>query len=410
MSQFTEIDIKDSLVLIVDDQPFNVRVLEEILKRQNYKYTVATNAAMAYEAMQKSPPDLLLLDIMMPGEDGYEFCQRIKKEPRYAGIPVIFLSAKVEVDDKIKGFQIGAVDYITKPFHASEVLARISTHIQLKKTKEFIKNYNQQLEQIIEVRTKELIKTEKQASFGQLMQGIIHNIRGPIASVISSFSLISFYREDIGDYLKEKPELMNEVDEKFKEIWDVIEQDDRMLNKLLKTIDAMMMKSRSDKSEVIEIIDLNEILGQEIEFLNAEPTFNKIEKKIELSPNALKIKVIPGEIAQVFGNVVKNALDAMYDKKDARIEIRSGRSESEVWFTVGDNGVGIPDNIKTKIFEPFYTTKRMKKEDGSKEPTGTGIGLHYCKQTVESYSGKIKVDSRQGEGTTFTITLPFSDK
>ena len=402
------INNEDTYILIVDDQPYNIRVLEEILKKDKYNYSIATSAEKAYELIMNKLPDLILLDVMMPGEDGFQFCSKLKDNPRTAEVPVIFLTAKIEMEDKIKGFQLGAVDYVTKPFNGVEVLARISTHIQLKKTKDFIKNYNHQLEQIIEIRTKELVKTEKQASFGQLMQGIIHNIRGPIASVISSFSLIDFYKEDIAEYLKDKPELIGEVNEKFREIWEVIEHDQKMLERLLKTIDAMMVKSRSDKSEVVEVVDLNDVIRQEVEFLNADMTFNKIEKNISLSENPLKVKAIPGEISQIFSNIVKNSLDAMYNRRNSSITIISGNSGNIAWFKVSDNGPGIPADIMSKIFDPFYTTKKMKNDDIGDGPTGTGIGLHYCKQTVEHYGGKIEVESTEAEGATFTVSIPIA--
>ena len=409
MNPGLEIDNQNVSVLIVDDQPYNIRVLEEILKKEKYNFSIAISAEKAYEIITAQLPDIILLDIMMPGEDGFQFCAKLKDNPRTAEIPIIFLTAKVETEDKIKGFQLGAVDYVTKPFNPIEVLARISTHVQLKKSKDFIKNYNHQLEQIIEVRTRDLIKTEKQAAFGQLMQGIIHNIRGPIASVISSFSLIKFYREDLAEYLKDKAELQGEIDEKFKEIWDVLEHDDKMLERLIKTIDAMMAKSRSDRSEVTEIVDLNDIIRQEIEFLQADMVFNKIEKEITLYEKPLKIKVIPGEISQIFSNIVKNSLDAMYNRRNSRMTIISGDTKENCWFTIKDNGPGIPANIINKIFDPFYTTKQMKKKDDESDaPTGTGIGLHYCKQTVDSYGGRIEVYSKEGEGASFTITLPLA--
>lgn len=408
MAQSFTFDNSDSTILIVDDQPYNVRILEEILKKENYKQLSANNAAEAHKILKDCLPDLILLDIMMPGEDGFEFCSKIKQNARTNDIPVIFLTAKVEIEDKIHGFKLGAVDYITKPFNAVEVVARVFTHVQLKKSRDFIKSYNTQLELIIEQRTQELIKSEKQAVFGQLMQGIIHNIRGPIASVISSFQLIGFYREDLEVYLKDKPELMNEVNEKFKEIWDVIEHDDKMLTKLTKTMDAMMAKSRSDKSKIIEIVDLNEILRQEIEFFDADMGFNKIEKDITLFDKPLNIKVIPGEVAQIFSNLVNNSLDAMYNRKDSKIAVASGMNAQFCWFSVTDNGPGIPYDIINKIFDPFFTTKKMRKDDNINAPTGTGIGLHFSKQTAESYGGRIEVSSKVGEGAKFTVYIPIS--
>jgi signal transduction histidine kinase len=170
----------------------------------------------------------------------------------------------------------------------------------------------------------------------------------------------------------------------------------------------MMVKSRSDKSEVVEVIDLNDILRQELEFLNADPKFNKIEKQTLFHPAPLNIKVIPGEISQVFSNIILNAVDALFNRKDAKIIVKSGFSHKFAWFSVEDNGSGIPANIIEKIFDPFYSTKKLKKLENDNSPTGTGIGLHYCRQTIDSYSGKIDVQSKEGFGASFTVSIPLA--
>ncbi|MBP7497172.1 MAG: hybrid sensor histidine kinase/response regulator [Bacteroidales bacterium] len=396
-------------ILIVDDQPYNIKVLEEILKKESYNYLIATNAQETYQILLSTIPDLILLDIMMPGEDGFEICRKVKNNPKTSEIPIIFLTAKVEVDDKVRGFKLGAIDYITKPFQPIEVSARVSTHIALKKSKEFIIKYNMQLEEILEQRTKELIKSEKQAAFGQLIQGIIHNIRGPISSVISSFSLIEFYKEDTNKILSEQPEVYKKLNESLNEIWEVIRHDESQLQKLIKTVDAMMIKSRSDKSEVIELVDLNEIIRQEIEFMRADMFFNKIEKNIKLFEEPLNIKVIPGEIAQVFNNLLKNSLDAMHTSLQPKIEIGTGTNGSHYWFYVADTGQGISESIIDKIFDPFYTTKKMRRDENDDSPTGSGIGLHFCKQTIESYGGRIEVISKPDKGAKFIVYIPLNN-
>jgi DNA-binding response OmpR family regulator len=134
------------LVLLVDDIPQNIQILHQILSGENYSFAIAASGKETFTVLEKKKPDLILLDIMLDDTDGFEICKRLKRDPETTEIPIIFLTARVRLEDKIKGFQLGAVDYITKPFEEAEVVARVRTHLQLKRSTDMIKQYNQQLE------------------------------------------------------------------------------------------------------------------------------------------------------------------------------------------------------------------------------------------------------------------------
>ena len=132
---------KSSLVLLVDDAPQNIQVLGNILKNQGYSFALTSSGSETFKLLSKKKPDIILLDIMLPDEDGFSICGKIKQDPLLSDIPIIFLSAKHDINDKIKGFQLGAVDYITKPFEDIEVIQRVSNHLQAKLDRDKIEKY-----------------------------------------------------------------------------------------------------------------------------------------------------------------------------------------------------------------------------------------------------------------------------
>ena len=289
------------LVFIVDDHPENIRVLGNILRNQGYKLAIAADGLLALQMINQKPPDLILLDVMMPEMDGYEVCEKIKSNSKTKDIPVIFLTAKGELEDKIKGFQVGGADYITKPFEATEILARVQTHLKLKKATDYIRNENDRLEVLLEERTKDLIKSERQAAFAQFMQGIIHNLRGPISAIMGRASLIQINKHDVDMSLQEEVRNLEVYKRIFGEIWegaDFIVQASDELNSMIK---SMMIKSRQDKKESVLKKDLNEILRKELEFLEVDLEFkNRVDKEIRLCNKNYRLKSSLVRLAKFF--------------------------------------------------------------------------------------------------------------
>ncbi|MCP4154030.1 MAG: hybrid sensor histidine kinase/response regulator [bacterium] len=390
------------LILLVDDVPVNVLMLKEILTREGYTVVEANDAAQMFAQLEKQLPDLILLDVMLPDQSGFSICKQLKADEKTRDIPVIFLTAMVEVKDKLEGFKAGAVDYVTKPFNGIEILARVKTHIQLKESSDLIKEYNEQLEGLLERRTKELIRSERQAAFSQMLQGIVHNLRNPISNIIGSTNMLLMKQEAIDKALGEGPE--SEALSNW--IWKYVDVIRRGETKIETMVNNMMIKSSSDKSDKIEKVDLNDILLQELDFYAADLNIkNKIEKRVDLNPKPLMLEVVPSEIAQIFSNLYKNAAEAMYEKEKGFMEICSGKTGKFAWFSVEDNGPGIPQQYVNKIFDPFFSSKPSKRKAGENGPIGTGLGLHYCKETSRSYGGKLEVETQPEKGTKFTVFL-----
>ncbi|MBL1178365.1 response regulator [Pantanalinema sp. GBBB05] len=192
----TEFDRTDFSILIVDDTPDNLRLLVGLLSEQGYKVRPVTSGKMALSAAQGIPPDLILLDINMPGMDGYQVCEQLKANERTRDIPVIFLSALNDVFDKVQAFAIGGIDYITKPFQVEEVLARISTHLAMRSLQHRLQQKNQDLEHTLyELQTTQaqLIQSEKMAVLGQLVANVAHEMNTPLGAICSSAANIALF-------------------------------------------------------------------------------------------------------------------------------------------------------------------------------------------------------------------------
>jgi len=390
------------LILIVDDLPKNLQVLGTILSRENYEISMATSGKQALSIIDKKLPDIVLLDIMMPGMDGFEVAENIKSSDKSRHIPIIFVSAKGDAESKVKGFEVGGEDYITKPFQKSEVLARVKTHLKLKKAMDTINSYNHQLELMLEERTKELIKAERLSAFSLLSQGIVHNLKNPLTIISGSAQILEYtmpkeINKNVPDSVKN---FIFTTEKKAKTITTSVQL-------MVDMINSLMAKSRNDKCENIERIDINEILKTETDFLKADLDFkNKVKKEMYFSAKKLIVEAVPGEISQVFQNLVRNALDAMHNQTEPSISISSGESSTHVWFSIKDNGPGIAKENHEKVFDPFFTTKPKATDNPENKPTGTGLGLHMCDQMIKSYNGMIKLISEPGKGTEFKVFLP----
>ena len=399
---------KNSLVLLVDDIPQNIQVLGAILKNQGYSFALTTSGKETYKLLEKVTPDIILLDVMLPDEDGFSICKKLKIKKSTTDIPILFLTAKNDTADKIKGFKVGAVDYITKPFEELEVIERVKNHLQAKLDRDQIAAYNKELEVIVDHRTNELLKKERETVLAQFIQGVVHNIRGPISSALAASELIQVMRENLNVRIDKGIE-KEDLKVKLSEVWEILELNNEVLKKMAGNLESMLRKNRTDQMQENDVYDLNEMIKQELEFLDVDLKFkNQVEKKINLSSERLAVFVSLGDIAQIFGNLIKNAMDAMYKIDSPCITIETGSANDFHWFSVQDNGNGIPDNIISKIFDPFFTTKPLKVNPDviDPEPVGTGIGLQFCKKTIGYYKGKIEVEKGRAKGAKFTVYLP----
>ncbi len=363
----------NQLVLLVDDLPQNIEVLGSILSNRGVKIAVAMNGNQAINTAIKKKPDLILLDVAMPDMDGFEVCKRLKENPETEKIPIIFLTAKTETDDIVKGFDLGAVDYITKPFKTAELLARVKTHLELKRSRDIISEQISQLEKLNEDKDK-------------FISLISHDLRGPFTGFLG---LTKFLHENLNTFTPE------EIKEVAKELHNSLLRQYQLLENLLDWSKIQIGKVKINKQK----IDLSEIVNNKIELFQTSAKSKNIELVSSIKPETY-IFADSVMISSVIHNLISNAIK--YTKERGKITLNSSEKDNYVEVSVSDTGIGISKENLEKLFQPgeIFSTP------GTKMEKGTGLGLLIAKEMVEMNDGKIRVESQENVGTTFYILLP----
>ncbi|OCR02624.1 hybrid sensor histidine kinase/response regulator [Oscillatoriales cyanobacterium USR001] len=416
-----------SLILIVDDTPTNLDVISEALSNEGYKVAIATSGERALQQVERRSPDLILLDVMMPGIDGFETCQRLKANAKTSHIPVIFMTALTDVDHKVKGLKLGAVDYITKPFQEEEVLARVKTHLQLRLLTQNLEA--QVAEKTAQLRKSQIqvIQSEKMSALGNLVAGVAHEINNPVTFLSGNIQPALDYINDLFgliDLVQEKyPQLHPKIKEEIENIDLGYMREDlpklvgsmREGVKRIKDISTSLRTfSRADTDRPVSC-DIHDGIDSTIMILKHRLKANDNRPEIKVIKNygnLPQIECYVGQLNQVFMNLLSNAIDALeesnkglsYEEIVNEITIKTELSEDEkqVIIRIKDNGIGMSTEVITKIFEHLFTTKGVGK--------GTGLGLAIARQIiVEKHGGTIDVNSDLGKGSEFIITLPINN-
>ena len=364
------IDLFQKDILIVDDISTNIRMLAQILTEQGYNVRKALDGQMAITACQITLPDLILLDIMMPEMDGYAVCQHLKANEKTRHIPIIFISALDETFDKVKAFQIGAVDYITKPFHFEEVLVRVKNQLTINQLHYQLVEQNVQLQKI-------------NAALKQFTIVASHDLQSPLQTIIINAELVKIKHQDIL-------------------VPDAIDRIEKIINtglKMKQLVQDLLAYSRLETStKKNELINCQTLL---------EEVLANLESEIYASGASItyvELPILIGDylqLMQLFQNLISNAIKFCRPGVPPIIKISATLQSKSIWLMgVHDNGIGIERENFERIFEVFQRLHT------SKEYPGNGIGISICKKIVEHHGGHIWVESEMGVGTTFYFTLP----
>jgi len=486
-------------ILIIDDQPANLKLLVDLLRRQDHTLLVASSGPQALEILQSQLPDLILLDVMMPGMDGFHVCREIKKNPEQSGIPIIFLTALGDIEDKNEAFATGGVDFISKPFHEMEVLLRIHTHLTLHKQRLELEQQKETLsvtlrsigdgvittdthgkilflnkiaekltgwdlkeaygkdstkvfniinektgvkcpnpaQKVLEIgriinlanhtalitktgsivsiadsgapirdrRSKiigvvivfrdvthenmleeELLKSKKLESIGILAGGIAHDFNNILAAIMGNIDLA-------GHFIHEDTARAEEL----------LQAAQKASKRAVKLTNQLLTFSRGG-DPVKESTALQGIISESADFVLQG---SKVSCAYKFSQDIWPVDIDTGQIGQVIQNIVLNGVQAMPGggvihvhcdncTDPTREALLSAHDGNYVRIRIHDQGVGIPQQIIDKIFDPYFSTKQL----------GNGLGLAICYSIIQKHDGYITSSSQPGEGSIFTIYLP----
>lgn len=370
-----EINPSEYKILIVDDVMSNVLLLKVLLTNEKFTIATASNGRQALEQVDKENPDLILLDVMMPDLSGFEVAQQLKANPATAEIPIIFLTALNSTADIVKGFQVGANDFISRPFNKEELIIRVTHQISLVAAKRLILSKTEELRRTIAGRDK-------------LYSVIAHDLRSPMGSIkmVLNMLILNLPAEKIGDEMYELLTMANQTTE------DVFS----LLDNLLK-----WTKSQIGKMNVVpQDVNLVEVVDGVIEIFNMVAGLKKITVRAE-KPEKMFVTGDIDMMKTVIRNLLSNALK--FSREGSEVVLKMEEADGKAIVSVQDHGCGISEEGQKKLLhtDTHFSTFGTNNEEGS------GLGLLLCQDFVLKNGGELWFISKEGEGSTFSFSIPL---
>jgi DNA-binding response OmpR family regulator len=353
-------------ILIVDDTPENLKVISSVLLKSGYRIQVAEDGAMALDVVRTEKPDLILLDVMMPNMDGFETCQRLKASENTKDIPILFMTALSATGDKVKGFELGAVDYITKPFQQEEVLARIHTHLTLARQK-------RELEKMLEERSR-------------FMRMAIHDLRNPLSAIIGWSELGA----------------MAEALEESKFTFLRVQEAANWLNDIINDFLALQNLSKPHGTNLPAAFDLPQLLLQAIDQHRSTAEKKSIGIVFTPPPDAVLAFGSYAGTHQIVSNYLSNAIKFSPSQKEIAISMRV---QAGHWLVeVKDQGPGIAPDERALLFKEFARISSIS----TAEESSTRLGLAIVKRLAEAQGGAVGASFPQSGGSVFHVEIPMA--
>jgi two-component system, sensor histidine kinase and response regulator len=351
------------VILVVDDTPSNVIILIDLLQDEGYIIHEARDGQAAVELVPTVAPDLILMDINMPRLNGFEACRRLKSSPATQDIPVVFISAWGELDDKINGFKAGGVDYITRPFQVEEVIARVRTHITIAKQHQQIMALN---------RLKD-----------QLVRTVSHDLKNPLTGVRGYVDML-IEDETSVDRQRMLTLIRRSADRMYRLISNLLD--------LTRIQDGLQLERRS--------VLVSQLIQDALNDFEVQAQSRQIQMAMDLPNGDLSVSVDPLRMGQVIANLLSNAVK--YATR--QVIVRGERIDDRLHLAIVDDGPGIPPEMQARLFEAFYRAPTQT----NKQVEGTGLGLSIAQGIVQQHGGIIRLHSVVNEGTMFEVVLPLS--
>jgi signal transduction histidine kinase len=347
-------------ILVADDDPSISRLLEDVLSACGFESETARDGEEVLLKAASCHPDLILLDVMMPKKDGYQVLKILRDNTKTADIPVIIVTGKAEIPDKVTGLDLGAGDYLTKPFSVEELIARINVHLKGRKGME------------------EKIKAEKLVALATMIDGVAHEVRNPLA-VIGGFTQILLK--------KTTPD-----DPRYNYIA-AISREVHRLEKMMK--DIYNLKQLSLKRETVSSV--NSLVRQVLQSMSGRLSARKITLSLDLEPGPTKLLVDQKHFKIGLGRIIQNSIEAM--PEGGKLTVMTRRTPASCHIHIVDTGCGIKEEHLRFLFDPFFTSKME----------GTGLGLTVALKIFQGHGGNISFKSTPGIGTEAVVECPFHD-
>lgn len=369
-------------ILIVDDNKENIDLIAYFLKPQNYTLVTAMDGLEALEKVEKERPDIILLDIMLPKMDGFQVCERLKKDPATRFIPIIMITALKELKDKIRGLEVGADDFISKPFENVELLTRVKSLLRIKKYHDELESKNKELEE----KNKALLKMDQFKE--ELSHLIVHDMKNPLFVIQGNLQMLEM---GLGDG-------MSPIAKKY---LDRIERStNNLLRMALNLIDIFKIEDGTMELS-LELANLNDIAKSSAEKIMDYPENQSKQLELKLAESLPFIKLDVSVMERVMDNLLSFAM-ANIDN-DSRVEISTSADDHALYLVVHDFGVHIPSKYNESMFDKFSQIEI--KNEGYR--LGRGLALTFCKMAVKAHGGDLNVDAENTVGNRFILSLPL---
>jgi len=361
-------------ILIVDDVPANLKVLGDILKSEGYKVRPVPNGTLALQVALKEKPDLILLDIMMPDMDGYEVCRRLKESVLLKDIPVIFISALNDTKDIVKALQVGGVDFITKPFQAEEISARVKTHLKLHLQSVMLLEQSKELQQL-------------NASKDKFFSIIAHDLRGPLGGFMG-----------LSEMIADESQLLSPVEKQ--DMIRILSRSARNIYNLLENLLEWSQMQQGHTAFNPQLTGLKKLVTESTKLLFDVSRKKDISITVDID-NDQEVFADTNMFQSVIRNLVSNAIK--FTPKGGKVIISADLTDNKTSvIAVKDSGIGMNSEMVSNLFRLTVNSSRP----GTEGENSTGLGLLLCKEFVERHGGEIWVESEEGKGSLFCFTIP----
>lgn len=379
-------------VLVVEDTPASLKLLADLLDRAGYGVRQAPNGELALWSAEASPPELILLDICMPGIDGFEVCRRLKQSAQLRHIPVIFLSSQSDTDDKVRGFQAGAIDFIGKPYQAEEVLARTAAHIMLARSQRDLAAANAELRAARD----ELHRAQRLASLGAMVAGIAHELNTPIGNCVLAASTLEHRALAFAQAVRGPGLRRAELDNFLSDALQASALLQRNLGTSARLIDSFKQVATQDaptRSQFMLAPMLADVMAQYHTRLAAAGVRLHLHAASDIA-----LLSYPAAVGQLLGQLVQNALVHAFSQRGGTLSVTATATGGDIVLEVCDDGPGIAATDLGRVFDPFFTTRLGH---GS-----NGLGLHIAHNLAcNILGGTVEAASKPGR-TSFILRCP----